>query len=572
MKRKILSFLLVAAMLVSMVIFAPTAGATESLATLEFGTATGASLETVTVDLKVTTAQLSGLQFMFEYDASRLDFDGITWTDEFGTGFPVDMTENDAFVQFTHNGPYRVLGWATGIGVGAVDLSAGVVLATLTFTIKEDAPLGDAEIGFAYLLDDTNAAVQPNKIEPNMIIGESMTFVDGKVTVLPAGYSSASAEADFVFADGVITGYTGSETGTIVVPSTIGGEAVTSIASGAFNGIEAAAIIFPESVTSIAFAAVLNADSLTDAYILNSEATIGANAIGWHGVLNKKKTGWATTEEPYVNNPADNEDIALTTIHGYAGSTAETHTDADVDGYGIKPSWSTDLPNSISFVGNSYFVGATAKAPGTMEIGGKKVVAWTDGVNSYVPGAEITMNGALSLEPVTIAAPVTNTVVDFKFAEKEADLAMRFTANMAKADYATLAELGTVQLGMMITPAKRVAQAGSFTKEALDALTVTHKYVDIAIDGYYQVTDTDYIFAGSLKGFSASTLASNPDFAAIVYATVTTAEGDVFTVYGDFNFDANQNVKGVAESFADSDQLYDTQKGWLNNLLTKFGV
>jgi hypothetical protein len=202
-------------------------------------------------------------------------------------------------------------------------------------------------------------------------------------------------------------------------------------------------------------------------------------------------------------------------------------------------------------------------------IDGKTVIAWTDGENTYVPGADITLTGDVALEPVSITAPATNVGADIKLAAAEADLAMRFTATLSKADYATLAELGDVTLGMLITPAKRVAQAGSFTKEALDALEVTHKYVDIAINGYYKETADDYILAGSLKGFSATTLAKNPDFAAVVYATVETADGATFTVYGDFNFNANQNVKTVATDALAAD-LTNTQKGWLNTLIGKF--
>jgi hypothetical protein len=205
-------------------------------------------------------------------------------------------------------------------------------------------------------------------------------------------------------------------------------------------------------------------------------------------------------------------------------------------------------------------------------VDGKTVIAWKAGDVTYAPGAAMTLTEDVVLEPVTITAPATTVGADIKIAAAEADLAMRFTASLSKADYAALAELGDVTLGMLITPAAYVAKAGSFTKAALDTIGAANgAYVDIAISGYYKETADDYILAGSLKGFSAATLAKNPDFAAVVYATVEMADGTTFTVYGDFNFGANQNVKTVATDALAAD-LTNTQKGWLNTLIGKFGA
>ena len=94
MKKKILSLVLVVAMLASMLVFAPVSGATEKTATLAFGKVTGAAGDTVTVDLTVTTAALSGIQFLLDYDESKLTFNGIAWTETFGVGFPADLSGN----------------------------------------------------------------------------------------------------------------------------------------------------------------------------------------------------------------------------------------------------------------------------------------------------------------------------------------------------------------------------------------------------------------------------------------------------------------------------------------------
>ena len=605
MKRKILSLVLVIAMLASMMIFVPAASATESLATLEFGTAAGTPGETVEVDFTITTAQLSGLQFMFEYDASRLTYDSISWTTAYGTTYPKDLSMNPVFVQFTQNGPYIVESMA--FDAGAQDFSAGVLATTLTFTIKDDAPLGDAKVAFAYLLDDTNAAVQPNKIEPNTIIGESMTFVDGKVTVLPEGYSSESKapavdyitqdeiaymfleEGTFVyepnddFTGWIITTYAGSFEGIVVFPSEITdvvyetGETlpVVKIATGAVaSTVPATGYVIPATVTEIADRAFFKS-AATDYYILNSSCVIGSGAIGADGNWSATSSKWLLG--PFVMNTA----AGAPTIHGVAGSTAEVYaagpykTNATHALTAFNWSTNTDLPteNTLTVDGNTYYflTGATATAPGVAEINGATVIAWTDGTNTYAPGAEIVVTKDIALEPVTITAPQTAVGTDFKITANEADLAMRFTSSMSIADYNKLDDLGTVELGMLITPAKYVSKAGAFTKEALDALNASSGgYVDIAIGGYYNKTDSDYIFAGSLKGFSAATLAKNPDFAAILYATVTTEGGDTFTVYGDFNFEANQDVKSVAEALSTSDDLTETQQGWLATLVGKF--
>ena len=570
-----------------------------------FGNAAGVAGDTVSVDFTITTEAFAGLQFMFEYDASRLTFDGIDWTpanDEFGAGFPADLTNGDNKV-FTSVGPYKILAWATGIGVGAVDLSAGVVMATLNFTINEDALPGDAYVKFAPLGE---GVYQPNKIETGAysMLMDEMTFVDGTVTVLPEGYSMTShapvvntlkwEDGSFEWNDDftavILTSYTGTYDGGVLVIDMVDDNLedeypavpVVDIAPMAFNAnTKIDAFVLGEQVANVDQAAFYRCTA-TDYYVLNPDCVLGDGALGAAGTWttsakwNAGRGGTATG--PYVTLV----NAAPVTIHAAAGSTGEayaktvypttaTYTEASF-------AWSavTDLPSESTVIFNDttcyVATGDTIAAPGVAVVDGETVVAWTDGTNTYAAGASMTITEDVVLEPVTITAPVTSTEADFKLAADEADLAMRFTATLSKADYATLASLGTVELGMLITPAAYVAKAGSFTKAALDTIGAANgAYVDIAIDGYYKETADDYILAGSLKGFSAKTLAKNPDFASVVYATVETAEGDVFTVYGDFNFDANQNVKTVAEAIV-ATNITNTQKGWLNTLIGKFGA
>lgn len=565
MKRKLLSLILVVAMLASMAVFTPVASAAESKATLAFGNAAGVAGDEVTVDLVVTTAQLQGLQFMFEYDTSRLTF--VEFANVAGKPYNVMTKELTAGVPaFTTTAPYRVFSWAEVDG--NVLTPDEMVVATLTFTINEDAPAGDAYVNFVPL---SEGAVQPNRISygSTNIDADEITFVNGTVTVLPEGYASSATVADdaWDFEDGIIFGCKDESlmdyTGALVIPSEINGEAVVEIGDLAFNGYACSTMVIPASVTYLGAGAVYNCENLTTLYILGEDVEFATAAVGYGG----------GTRNGAPRNPSiilNDSDGVLTSIYGVAGSTAEDYAVAG-DGVDSFPFYA-EVPYTVTFNGASYLVGAETKVPGVATIDGKTVIGWTAGDATYAAGATITLTENVVLEPVTITAPATSTVADFKLAASEADLAMRFTSSMSIADYEALAALGTVKLGMLITPAAYVAKAGSFTKEALDGIGATNgAYVEVAVNGYYDKTETDYIFAGSLKGFSATTLAKNPAFASVLYATVTTAEGDTFTVYGTFNFAANQQVKAVAEAILDSN-ITNTQKGWLNTLIGKFGA
>lgn len=559
MKRKILSLILVVAMLASMAVFTPAASAAESKATLAFGNAAGTAGDVVTVEFTVTTDVLDGIQFMFEYDTARLTYKDITWTSAFGAGSSGDLTNGDNKV-FTSVGPYKILFWGKPINTNPT-ASEGVVMATLTFTINEDAPLGDAYVKFAPLAE---GAYQPNKINSD-IVAADMTFVDGVVTVLPEGspVPVVIPVEDLAIEDGYV--YEVDESwadypGVLTIPADAGIEGIDYFA---FNGFAMCGFVIPENVVEVVGGAFNDCNNLAKVYVLNESATLDKQAIGFSGTAGRRDYNY---DGKMILN--DNSE-ALTTIYGVANSTAETYA-ATGDGTVAFP-FVAAVPEFTVTVGDvSYAASATTRAPGVSIAGGKTVIGWTTGDATYAAGAEMTLTGDVVLEPVTITAPVTSTDADFKIAASEADLALRFTSSMSIADYEALVALGTVKLGMLITPAAYVAKAGSFTKEALDGIGATNgAYVDVAVGGYYEKTKTDYIFAGSLKGFSATTLAKNPAFASVLYATVTTAEGDTFTVYGTFNFAANQKVKDVAEGILDSNPTY-TQKEWLAALVEKF--
>ena len=229
----------------------------------------------------------------------------------------------------------------------------------------------------------------------------------------------------------------------------------------------------------------------------------------------------------------------------------------------------------LTYNGVTVNVPAKTTAPASTVIDGKTVVAWQYGDKTVLVGDEMTLTGDTVLTPVTVDAPKTQEAVSFRFSEyvnasTPSNLAMRFSSTFSREDYATLASLGTVNLGMLITPAKYVYLAGEFTKEALGKLnTKNGAYVDVPITGFYAVDDEDYTFCASLYRFSDTTYRKNPEFTAILYADITTDEGYTYTLYGDFNAKAAFGVYDSADDF-DQGQLTDKQKNWLSNLLSVF--
>lgn len=533
MKKKILSLVLVVAMLASMLVFAPSAGATETQATLAFGKAVGSAGDTVAVDFTVTTAALAGVQFLLDYDESKLTFEGIDWTTTVD-GIPADLSgEKENYGVFFDNGTCdKVLSWATGIGVGAIDLSAGVVLATLRFTINADAPVGDAYVNFI-----PSGGIS-NKVNYGSAsyTSEQIEFVNGAVTVLPEGYVSAapSNPADFDIEDGVLYEYFPTSGGTVMIPSD-----VTVIESMAFNTKTIDTIIVPATVEEILANAFYRFARYTEVhiYVLGSQTTIDSTAF------------------------VSGNRYGKIYIHAAEGSTAAAVPTSEYIEF---------VPTSLCTLnvdGASYFVPVNTEiaAPGVATTDdGKVVVGWNDGTKTYAPGAAMTLTEDTELNPVTIDAIQMNTEVGFMLTDKITTSRMRYTTNMKIADYNTLASLGTVTLGTIITPAKYVSMAGGLTKEALTQLAIDNvdkigalkdgktgaglTYIDVpatAANPFGKTADI-YTFAGSLAGFKAENI--NLAYAAAFYATVELADGSSFTIYSAFDFGANRAVGATVEA------------------------
>lgn len=555
MKKKILSLVLVVAMLASMLVLVPASGATQKN-TITVGRATGVAGDVVSVDVVLTSdLPVYTFQFALDYDKTKLELlplvaetEGDTVGIELPNGLAVPNITAGKTGEMVATSPYQVFGWSRNVGAKPLTVTSGYVIATLNFKVLAGA-LGDAyvsvcETPLSYF-DTSDDTLNPGSTF-------DIEYVSGAVTVLPEGYGTAInvPESAWDFEEGVIYGITDESivdaTGALVIPSQIGGVDVVEIAAAAFDGYSFSTLVIPETVEFIAGGAVYNCSNLTKAYVLGAETELEEAAIGYEGSWRSGKL-----RNPAIILNAD-ETGALTTIYGAAGSTAETYANTG-DGYDFFPFVAEGIC-SVTFGGNTYLTGTTVQAPGVAVNGDELTVAWKVGDNTYGAGELMTLEGPVTLEPVTITKPTVNSTLGFKIGEDEKGVfaAMRFTTNMAKADYETLAGLGTVTMGTLITPARYVSHAGALTREALDQLSAKYgnikTYVDVTTNGYLKLENGTYTFAGSLKHIQDKNV--DLTYAAAFYLTVETANGS-FTVYSDFVFANNRDAYSAAKKVAD---------------------
>lgn len=596
MKKKILSLVLVVAMLTSMLVLAPVAGATEVVdGVVAVTDAYGFAGDTVAVDVVITTeSPIYKFQFAFDYDKSKMTLEDV----EFVPGFGFWPINADAAIDAVMaESPFDNIGWNRATGASPIDASEGAVVATMHFTLNEDV-LGSAYVSVVPS-PINNIAVDNGQVGAKI---DNFNYVAGSVIALPAGYNTESTiviheitqeEFDDVEiisyeynGEGiVITEYKGKTTpgAILVIPSQFDDTNrncdvcdlvdVVGIASKAFTARKEAAIVIPETVTEIAPAAFFNC-TFPDYYVLNSDCEIAVGALGAFG--NYTGTEWKTG--PWVKG--DTVTGKVPTIHGAAGSTAKAYA-AQV--YEVKNGFSTfnyssdvNLPAeyTLTFNDTSFYFqsGATVTLPGIAVDGDQITVAWKIGETQYLPGQTFTITEDVTLTPVTIQKPKTTSALGFKVTDSAATTAMRFTTDMAVADYKTLASLGEVTMGTIITPARYVSKAGALTKEALNNLSTANggvkTYIDVATEGYFAIDNAKetYTFAGSIKGFKSANVAL--DYAAAFYLTVEMAGGATFTVYSDFVLENNRNLTDAAAAVAAAGVgLTDAQKLFLEGLV-----
>ena len=136
-----------------------------------------------------------------------------------------------------------------------------------------------------------------------------------------------------------------------------------------------------------------------------------------------------------------------------------------------------------------------------------------------------------------------------------------------------------MKFGMLITPDAYVQMAGGvFTRDALNAMVLNKAsasgaaYIDIAARAFYTVEDEVLTLAGSVNSFKETTYKKNPAFAAVAYIDIDTDKDGIydFTIYGNYNPAASTTVTAAMNRALSN--ATNTQKGWIDSLLSRFGA
>ena len=516
MKKKILSLVLVVAMLASMLVFAPVSGATETAVTVSTTDAVGVVGQTVSVDVVLlSNTPLFGIQLGYEYDSTMLHLDSVTWGVAGGSG---DYS-NKLSAEFNcAQGPLDVM---IQTYASTFDAAEGLVIATLNFTALKEGSSKVAIRDFNDTMGDSvNYAYTSQNYDVYFTGSEIACAEASNVTVYPAGYTPlVDNPAGYVIneEDGEIE--VGVWGGTIVLPS----DQELEIGQRYFASCDKnTTLIIPENISisgKEAFRRIEEGVTLTVIFLGNSD--LHAQTFD----------NWDAYDGNLIVKSAAGGDIQ--SLAEAAGATWEAFADL-----------------SLTLDDESYLVPANTTVPDVVETNdGKLLVGWTDGENKYAPGAAITLTGATSLTSIKIDAIKMNTGVGFKMGAEIDKCQMRFTTDMTVADYNTLASLGTVTVGTLITPAAYVSKAGGLTFEALDALSAANggvpTYINVPAGGYFKINqeETVYTFAGSLAGFKNENI--DLPYAAAFYATVAIDEETSFTVYSAFDLGANRTVNSA---------------------------
>ena len=217
-------------------------------------------------------------------------------------------------------------------------------------------------------------------------------------------------------------------------------------------------------------------------------------------------------------------------------------------------------------------------------VDGKLAISWqvSGTAAKYVPGTKITVTEDTTLTPTLFTLPETRLSPSVKVTKVAEDLGVRFTAELYRADYERLAALygqENLRLGMLITPNEYVTKAGGvFTRDALIQMVNTSgsasgdAYVQVNATGFYTVGNNVLTLSGSIYNFKAKTFAKNPAFVAVAFIDVDADKDGIydFTVYGNYNAKTSATVKDTMMNARSS--MTDTQKGWIDNLLSQFGA
>ena len=276
----------------------------------------------------------------------------------------------------------------------------------------------------------------------------------------------------------------------------------------------------------------MNFADCTDIYILNADCELANYSVGYNGSFDKR------------GNFKTTGTVAGLTIHAPSGSLAEEYATDNRIAFEPIDAVPTLTIKADDKVSTCYVTASSVVVPESYAAAGKTIVGWNVNGNVVAPGATVAIEGNTTVEAVTVGFATENGA-SIKVVDTAADTALRFTAALNKADYAALEEIygaANVSHGMLIVPQQYIKRAGGFSHAAFAAAGL--QSLDYAMTGCYMESGDSYILAASIKGFSPSTLAKNPKFAAVGYIAINVG-GETTYVYGDYTQSTARDAKFV---------------------------
>lgn len=262
-----------------------------------------------------------------------------------------------------------------------------------------------------------------------------------------------------------------------------------------------------------------------------------------------------TAEEKAQNHFADLCAYYLVDIAGFADATA----DAKAAAYAAVANLKLLAEGDAEYVATKAKVQAAIDNAKATEFGaGKTLPTVIEGVEDRVVAVWVTLDGETKYLPGTVLEK-SETLVPVLVHKGETvngagvNLAfggIRFKTTFSASDFYTLGkEMGTqyASFSMIIAPELYVEKLanGVFTKKALG----DGNYVEVAIDGYYDLVGDTYVLAGGLSELSAVTKENDLAFAAVLCLTVTVGD-ESYEIYGDYNAETNRSGLDVLTPYA----------------------
>ncbi len=301
-------------------------------------------------------------------------------------GFPVTAIGNLAFSTLSGGGATSETGSVTSVTLPNGLLTIGQysfaeISSLTTVTIPASVTLIDYD-AFALCLGLTTITFEGNA--PTYVNGQPFDQDTSASITYPAGatgwsspyYGIPATPFPFSFTSSgsavTITGYSGSG-GAVIIPATVAGLPVTTIAASAFQGASLTSVSIPSGVTSVGSTAFASCATLTSVQFQGNAPTVGSNVFQGDSsaaiTYLPGTTGWTN---PFAGIPAAVSPFTFSisngaTITGYTGSGGAVTIPSTIAGDPVtaiaasafqgKGLTSLTIPGSVMTIGSSAFAG-----------------------------------------------------------------------------------------------------------------------------------------------------------------------------------------------------------------------